>query len=190
MTVCFSGQVIMGSLAQPGDSGSLIVDADTAQPMGLLTAASADGRFTIANPVTDILSALKTGTGSTFKFVGAGQHRASCILAPPISGEELIATSTVISSQEIGHALDVQKRYERTIMQDAAVIGTAVGRSDVSPGRASLLIFLERGKFPGQIPTSLEGVDVRVIKTGRFQARIRPSNPNRFKCSRASVSPR
>jgi hypothetical protein len=36
MTVCFSGQVIMGSLAQPGDSGSLIVDADTAQPMGLL----------------------------------------------------------------------------------------------------------------------------------------------------------
>jgi hypothetical protein len=84
----------------------------------------------------------------------------------------------------------VQKRYERTIMQDAAVIGTAVGMSDVSPGHASLLIFLERGKFPGQLPTTLEGVDVRVIQTGRFQARIRPSNPNRFKCSRASVSRR
>jgi hypothetical protein len=190
MTVCFSGQVIMGSLAQPGDSGSLIVDADTAQPMGLLAAGSADGRFTIANPVTDILSALKTGTGSTFKFVGTGQHRASCILAPLISREELIATSTVIPLQEIGHAVDVQKRYERTIMQDAAVIGTAVGMSDVSPGHASLLIFLERGKFPGQLPTTLEGVDVRVIQTGRFQARIRPSNPNRSKCSRASVSPR
>lgn len=190
MTVCFSGQVIMGGLAAPGDSGSLIVDADTAQPMGLLVGSSADGRFTTANPVTDILSALKSGTGSTFNFVGTGQHRASCILAPPLSREELIATSTVTPLQEIGHAVDVQKRYERTIMQDADVVGTAVGKSDISPGHASLLIFLERGKFPGQLPTTLEGVDVRVIPTGRFQARIRASNPNRSKCSQASLSPR
>jgi len=42
--------------------------------------------------------------------------------------------------------MDVQRRYESQIMQDAVVIGIAIGNSDVNPGHASLLIFVERGK--------------------------------------------
>jgi hypothetical protein len=188
MTVCFSGQVIMGSLAQAGDSGSLIVDADTSQPMGLVAAATADGQFTSANPVTDILSALKAGTGSTFSFVGGGQHPVSCHLARAASREDLIADSIAIPWQEIAHAIDVQKRYEPTIIQDAAVIGTAIGNSDVSTGHASLLLFVERGKVHGQLPSTLEGVPVRLLTTGRFQATT--SSPSRSTCSGRSAPPR
>jgi hypothetical protein len=187
MTVCFSGQVIMGSLVQAGDSGSLIVDADTSQPMGLVVGATADGQFTSANPVTDILSALKTGTGSTFSFVGGGQHPVSCHLGRAAS-QDLTADSIAIPSQEIAHAIDVQKRYEPTIIQDAAVIGTAIGNSDVSPGHASLLLFVERGKVHGQLPSTLEGVPVRLLTTGRFQATT--SSPSRSTCSRRSAPPR
>jgi hypothetical protein len=188
LTVCFSGQVIMGSLVQPGDSGSLIVDADTAQPMGLVVGSTADGRFTSANPVMDILSALKTGTGLTFNFVGGGQHPVSCASARAAAREDLIAESIAIPSQEIAHAMDVQKRYERTIIQDAAVIGTAIGNSDVTSGHASLLLFLERGKVHGQLPSTLEGVPVRLMTTGRFQATT--SSPSWSTCSRDSASPR
>jgi hypothetical protein len=178
----------MGSLAQAGDSGSLIVDADTSQPMGLVAAATADGQFTSANPVTDILSALKAGTGSTFSFVGGGQHPVSCHLARAASREDLIADSIAFPWQEIAHAIDVQKRYEPTIIQDAAVIGTAIGNSDVSTGHASLLLFVERGKVHGQLPSTLEGVPVRLLTTGRFQATT--SSPSRSTCSGRSAPPR
>jgi Pyruvate/2-oxoacid:ferredoxin oxidoreductase gamma subunit len=183
MIACFHGQVAVAHLTQPGDSGSLIVDADTSQPLALVAAGSADGQFSTANPVTDILAALSSGTGSTFSFVGGGEHPVSCTSpSQAVSKQELAAKSPVIPAEEIAHAMDVQRKYESQIMRDTAVLGVAIGASEVSPGHASLLVFVEKGKVPQQLSAALDGVAVRLIETGRFRANAQPSSATPSNC--------
>jgi hypothetical protein len=188
LTICYSGQVIAGggSFTQPGDSGSLILAADTAQPLGLVV--GGNGSFTSANPVGNILTALQSGTGSTFRFVGAGQHRISCAQAGTASREELRATSTAMPDAEIAHAIAVRKRNESQIMKQAAVFGMGVGDNDLNPGHPAVVIFVDKGRVPGHLPAALEGVPVRVIKTARFRATPLLPNHNAAACSRSAVN--
>jgi hypothetical protein len=71
-TETYTNQLLINStsFSAGGDSGSLIVTSDTAQPVGLLFAGSSS--TTIANPATDVANAL----GVT--FVGGGTHSVSC----------------------------------------------------------------------------------------------------------------
>jgi hypothetical protein len=188
ITVSFRGQVIMGSIARPGDSGSLIVEAGTARPMALLAAGSADGQFTAANPVTDVLAALKASTGSTFRFVGSGQHSVSC---SGVTGaaqrssllEPANAASSFIPAERIAHAMDVQWKYENELMLDPAVIGIAIGRNEDDPQQPSLVVFVEAGKAPKHLPPALDGVAVRLIPSGRFRANLRSFSVTGGKCT-------
>jgi hypothetical protein len=187
ITVSFRGQVVLGSIARPGDSGSLIVDADTARPMALLAAGTTDGQFTTANPVADVLAALKASTGATFSFVGSGQHSVSC---SPIPGaaqrsslqEPAKAVSTFIPAEGIAHAMDVQWKYENELMLDPAVIGVAIGRSEADPQQPSLVVFVEAGKAPKHLPPALDGVAVRLIQSGRFRANLQSLSVTGGKC--------
>jgi hypothetical protein len=52
----FEGQLLTSPMSEPGDSGSLLVAADSLQAVGLLFAGST--QTTIYNPITDVLSAL------------------------------------------------------------------------------------------------------------------------------------
>jgi hypothetical protein len=52
----FEGQLLTGPMSEPGDSGSLLVAADSLQAVGLLFAGST--QTTIYNPIADVLSAL------------------------------------------------------------------------------------------------------------------------------------
>jgi hypothetical protein len=53
----FEGQLLTGPMSQPGDSGSLLMAAESLQAVGLLFAGSAQA--TIYNPIADVLSALQ-----------------------------------------------------------------------------------------------------------------------------------
>jgi hypothetical protein len=53
----FEGQLLTGPMSEPGDSGSLLVAAESLQAVGLLFAGSAQA--TIYNPIADVLSALQ-----------------------------------------------------------------------------------------------------------------------------------
>ena len=55
-TARFEGQLISGSMSQPGDSGSLLVSGTSLQAVGLLFAGSTQA--TIYNPIADVLDAL------------------------------------------------------------------------------------------------------------------------------------
>ncbi len=187
ITVSFRGQVVMGSIARPGDSGSLIVEAGTARPVALLAAGSTDGQFTVANPVTDVLAALKTSTGSTFRFVGSGQHSVSCSAVPGAAQHSSLqepakAVSNFIPAARIVHAMDVQRKYENELMLDPAVIGIAIGRSGADPQQPSLMVFVEAGKAPKHLPPALDGVAVRLIPSRRFRANLQSSSVTGGKC--------
>jgi hypothetical protein len=188
--VTFHGQVVVGGgFAHPGDSGSLIVEAGTARPLALVAAGSADGSYTTANPVTDVLTALNSSSkGSTFSFVGAGQHSVSCSALFGSSQQASVqestqAESSVIPTEEIARVMDVQRKYESEVMLDPAVIGMAIGKSDVDPRHASILVFVETGKVAKHLPITLDGVAVRVIRSGPFRAILEPATAAASRCA-------
>jgi len=52
----FDGQIVSGSMSQPGDSGSLLVDGESQRAVGLLFAGS--NQTTIYNPIDIVLELL------------------------------------------------------------------------------------------------------------------------------------
>jgi len=177
-TAAFTNQVIVNDIVSPGDSGSLIVDAATAQPLALVSASSADGLFSTGNPAGDILAALTATTGSTFTFVGGAQHPVSCLpssqssIQSPSRGQQSANPPAMppLAREEVINAIAVQSRHEVEIMRNSSVIGVAVGRSQGDSKRAALLVFVERGRSLPPLPTRIEGVAVQVILTGRFSS--------------------
>ena len=68
----------------PSDSGSLVVDTATAEPVGLFFAGGTDASGVsqgVANPATDVLAELasQVGSGATYSFVGTADHGVSCL---------------------------------------------------------------------------------------------------------------
>jgi len=77
LTKTYSNQVAISGngFSDAGDSGSLVVDANNAEPVGLFFAGGTDSAGVnqgVANPVSDVLSELSTqvGGGTTYSFVG------------------------------------------------------------------------------------------------------------------------
>ena len=66
-----------------GDSGSLIVDSGTAEPVALLFAG--DAVSTVANPISDDLAALVDSNNVQPTFVGGAEHAVAACSLPPAS---------------------------------------------------------------------------------------------------------
>jgi hypothetical protein len=65
----------------------------------------------------------------------------------------------------------VKERHKDELLNDPAVLGIAVGRSEARRQSAAIIVFVEKGKnLSSALPLVLEGVEVRVIATGRFRA--------------------
>jgi hypothetical protein len=166
-TVTFNNQVVVGgaTFSAAGDSGSLIVDSQTAGPVALLYGGSSN--TTVGNPIQAVLTALKDpSSGASPKFVGgATPHSVAC----PASSAAA-HTSSVLSQQEVQRATAVKERHEVRLMSDPAVIGVGVGASDDNPGEAALVLYVDREKTHAPIPAEIEGVRTKVIVTDRFHA--------------------
>jgi len=173
--VLFSGQVVIDNgLVRPGDSGSLIVDAATSRPLGLVAGLSSDGVYTTANPASEVLSALGTTTGLKFTFVGGAAHAVSC--TPPSTAQaqranQAIEPAALVPWEEVARAMAVSERHQSQVLLDPAVLGIAVSRSELRPHAAAIVVFVEKGKtLTSALPPTLDGVEVRIITTGRFEA--------------------
>jgi hypothetical protein len=157
-TVSYSNQVVINSttFSAGGDSGSLIVTSDTAQPVALLYAGSSSS--TIGNPIGDVVRAL----GVT--FVGAGTHAVSC------AGSGLAAGGSArgASQAALDHAASVKERHVDEIMSIPAVQGIGVGADD--NGDAVIVVYTESGRPEGFIPDAIDGVRTQVVRTSRFEA--------------------
>src|SRR6266403_3697086 len=96
-----------GSFSAEGDSGSLIVSENSADPVALLYAGS--DTDTVGNPVSQVLSFFASG-GNTVTFVGGGAHAVIGCSLPnkPASASSTQAATTVAPTamQEAAAALD------------------------------------------------------------------------------------
>src|SRR5438128_6539426 len=165
-TVTFNNQVVVngGSFSAAGDSGSLIVDSQTAQPVALLYGGNSTG--TVGNPIQAVLTALKDpSSGAVPAVVGGAQPSVAC---PATTAAQ--ANSVMLSEQEVQRATAVKLRHEVRLMSDPAVIGVGVGASDDNRDEAALVLYVDREKTLAAIPVQIDGVRTKVIATDRFHA--------------------
>src|SRR2546427_1655312 len=166
-TVTFNNQVVVGggSFSAAGDSGSLIVDSQTAQPVALLYGGNSTG--TVGNPIQAVLTALKDpSSGAVPAVVGGATHPVAC----PASSAAAQTNAVMLSEQEVQRATAVKLRHEVRLMSDPAVVGGGVGASDDNPGEAGLVLCVDPEKTHAPIPVQIDGLRTKIIATDRFHA--------------------
>ena len=169
-TVTYSDEVAIANngFAAGGDSGSLIVDSATAQPVALLFAADATTAF--GNPSSDVLNALKDASGNTPTFVGGAPHAvAACSLPTPTASaieEKVVASPGAILSAE-----DVKNNHAAELLGKAGVAAVGAGPSLDAPGEAAVLVFISKGADRRSLPLEVEGVRTRFVEDDNFSHR-------------------
>jgi hypothetical protein len=135
-----------------GDSGSLIVSADTAQPVALLWANGTDSKkesISVGNPISTVAAKL----GIT--FVGGATHR--------VGGCHFAGSEVLLSDQETEHAASIKDKYENQLMSDPAVVAVGIGAAPDDPRKAVIVVLVESRKSYRPIPKMLDGIPVSVI---------------------------
>ncbi|OLC88283.1 MAG: hypothetical protein AUI53_00970 [Acidobacteria bacterium 13_1_40CM_2_60_7] len=176
-TATYSNQVAVTavtgrSFSAEGDSGSLIVTQDTADPVALLYAGS--DIDTVGNPVSDVLTALAdptTGVKPVFVGTASTHPVAACSLPGPQAAmaARLAAQKVAPSSGAIAGALRVRDLHAPELMAHPEVQAIGVGMSFDHPGEPAILLFVTRDQPRTGIPAEVDGIRTRIIE-GEFFA--------------------
>ena len=160
----FVNQIIINvqDFGAPGDSGSLIVTQDACpSAVGLLFAGSANQSFTVANPISNVLSKLHVSMTGGCTAVRS---------APPAATAEQAGNATV-SPDLVTSATAVRDRHEDELMKIPGAVGTAIGISD-QPGHPAIEVYIDKMTPEAQAsaPKEIEGLPVKLIENGGFVA--------------------
>jgi hypothetical protein len=161
--VAYTNQIVFPSFADPGDSGSLIVTADTARPLGLLFAGN--GTSIAANPIRDVLSALKDpSSGELPQIVGSADHAVAC----PNAGQSLLVQSAQtgltaqLDAKAVQRAQQAMTQYQTQLLQNPAVSSVSIGSSDDDPLQPALVVRV-KGALQLPVPHQVGGVRTKVV---------------------------
>ncbi|HJU60678.1 MAG TPA: hypothetical protein VJ864_01430 [Candidatus Binatia bacterium] len=176
-TARFADQIVVGSgnFITGGDSGSLMVEDEVTNPraIGLLFAGSSN--TAIANPIDEVLEVFgvsMVGSGPSASIMGKILAWAKTIL----SIAEIQAANAQLPPQASQAAVDavkrVKERHEAKLLAIPGVIGVGVGVSEKTSRQAAIEVYVkEAGELMHRaLPKSLEGVEVKIIKTGEIRA--------------------
>jgi len=167
-TKTFTNQIgIAGDMfSDSGDSGSLVVDASNAEPVGLFYAGGTDGQgngLSVANPIGEVLRELGAQTGTSLSIVGtATPHPVACIqyaATPAASGTS--ASSAVKARAN----LVAETAGAGLVNPEAGILGVAGGSSLDQPGTAALIVYVDETKARVNVPLLVDGVRTQVIAT-------------------------
>ena len=163
--VSYTNQVVINSstFSAGGDSGSLIVTNDANHhPVALLFAGSST--TTIGNPVSEVLTKLRTAHGSSITFVGSGSagHKPSPSSADQAAGP---------SDRAVEFATMSIRQRESDLMSRPSVIGIGVSASENNPTEAEIVVYVDQttGVQP-RLPRRINGIRVRTMYTEPFVA--------------------
>ena len=164
-TVEFDNQVVISgeSFSGGGDSGSLVVNSQTAQPIALLYAG--DATSTVANPLGDALNALTDSQGNVPSIVGGAEHPIAC----PASMMAAAAKQVALTPLQISNAVYAKQRRKAELMSNPAVFGVGVGANDSNPNEPVIVLYIDK-TMPYTPPTAIDGIPVKVQRSNRFRA--------------------
>jgi hypothetical protein len=157
-----------GDFSAGGDSGSLIVTQDTADPVALLFAGS--DTDTVGNPASDVLAAFPGSGNVTPTFVGGAAHQ---VIGCSLQLQSAVATAArrQVSAEEVRNAAMIRDLHAPELLANSVIDAIGVGRSYDRPGQAAILLFVNsRGSLEG-LPRSIAGVSTRVIQGDSWASR-------------------
>lgn len=159
-TVKYRNQLVVnsGTFSAGGDSGSLLVDAATAQPVALLFAGSST--TTIANPIQDVMNALNVS------FVGGAAHAVTC----PTASSAATGPARSLPAQAVERARAAKNRHAEALLNRPDVQGVGVGVTESDPSQPAVVLYVVSGQQHGSLPLELDGVATRVVVSDRFRA--------------------
>lgn len=164
----FSNQIAVqsSSFSAPGDSGSLIVTQDTADPVALLFAGS--DQDTLGNPVADVLNHFGSA-GNAMTFVGGNTHQViGCTLPTAPASAVLAVPIPSIASQALQKATTVRDANAPQLMSFPEVRAVGVGASLDHPQEPAIVFFIAKGQPGTGIPREVEGISTRIVELELF----------------------
>jgi hypothetical protein len=166
----FTNQVDVSgaSFADSGDSGSLILDQTTAQPVGLLYAGNSTDTF--ANPIVDVISAMNTyavaqyGSGATATFVGGPNYNIACVNydTNQVNGS---VTKTVSASDSEAAQTAIAANRKTIVVNGSGILDLAVGASEDAPGKAAIIVYTDESRSDVTVPQTIDGIRTLAIPT-------------------------
>jgi hypothetical protein len=175
-TKIFSNQIgISGDrFSDAGDSGALVVDTTTAEPVGLFFAGGTDTSGVghgVANPAGDVLNALgaAAGSGASFSFVGGADHPVSCLNYG--NGTTRTAQAYALSDAEITRGQQALFAARSLVNPAAGILGVSMGKSTDRAGEAAVVIYVDDRAKP-VVPAIIEGARTIVVQATSEQVAL------------------
>lgn len=167
-SVTYTGQISVsgGAFSASGDSGSLIVDQNTADPVALLYGGS--DTDTVGNPVADVLAALQGDLNGPPTFVGtASTHQViGCTLAASAVKTVPAQAIAAITPAQLAQAQRARDLHAPELLSNPYIQAIGVGPSIDHPGEAAVVLVVNPGQIPTPLPDELEGVATRIVQGG------------------------
>jgi hypothetical protein len=168
LTKVYTNQIAIegNNFSDAGDSGSLLVDASDAEPVGLFFAGGpvpgtnvSEG---IANPVSTVLAELGTLEGTSYTFVGTTDHPVSCLNYS--LGTVTAAQASTLTDDQSSQAQQALAQARMLINPSAGILGAAVGKSSDHAGQAAVILYVDQ-TMNVTAPQTVGGVRTEVIAT-------------------------
>jgi hypothetical protein len=167
LTKTYTNQIaIEGSeFSDAGDSGSLVVDAGNAEPVGLFFAGGLTNTGVsegVANPAPTVLTELGTQEDTTYTFVGTTDHPVSCLNYGAASATA--AQGTTLSGPQLELAQQAVGQARMLINPTMGILGVATGKSSDHAGEAAVIFYID-ASMNVSVPQTVSGMRTEVIPT-------------------------
>jgi hypothetical protein len=167
LTKVFTNQIGIDAnqFSDAGDSGSLVVDASDAEPVGLFFAGGTDSLGVnqgVANPVSAVLAELGTQEGTSYTFVGTTDHPVSCLNYG--NATATAAQATTLTDAQLSLAQQALAQARMLVNPSAGILGAATGKSSDHAGEATVILYVDQN-MNVNAPQMVSGVRTEVIPT-------------------------
>jgi hypothetical protein len=170
-TVDYDNQVDVagGGFGAEGDSGSLIVSQDTADPVALLYGGS--DTDTVANPVTPVLNFFASG-GNAVTFVGGSAHQVvGCMLPTAPQSAAKTVRPAALANEVLQKAVAARDAQAPALLAHPEVQAVGVGASLDNPVEPAIVFFVTKGQTRTSIPGQVSGIRTRIVEGDLFARR-------------------
>jgi hypothetical protein len=190
LTRTFTHQIAVSgnAFSDAGDSGSLIVDAANAEPVGLFFAGGLDSNGIsqgVATPAPELLAefSAQTGGGLSYSFAGTADHPVSCLSY----GDSAASAAQEARLSAAENARPRPLPAEARALVSPGILGVAPGRSADRPGEAALLVYVDESANP-VVPATVAGLRTVLIASNSYSVAFGLAPRAAARASSASLS--
>src|SRR5882724_9559146 len=156
-------QVQGGTFSSGGDSGSLIVEQATAEPVALLF--GGNDTDTVGNAISDVMAFFTANGGSATTFQTAADHQViGCTLPTKPAAVAQTQAASALGAETLQKAAAARDAHLTELMGHAEVQAIGVGASYDNPADAAVILFVAKGQARTELPAQVNGVRTRIIE--------------------------